>query len=243
MTTLVRIAVAALVAFILSSCNFDINLGSFTSGIAGNRKIVEQSRKITEDFTEVSVSDGLVVYVTQAKDFKIDVEADDNIIDLIATDIKNGKLRIHTRENIGMATKKIYVSLPEVMVLKSSSGAQLQCETLIESDKLTIDGSSGAQIQIELMAGNLDIDTSSGANLTVSGESNRTKVDVSSGGNIDATRLLAKICHADASSGGNLQIKVIEALIADATSGGNIGYSGEPSIQEKKSVSGSVHRY
>ncbi|MEO0473172.1 MAG: DUF2807 domain-containing protein, partial [Bacteroidota bacterium] len=46
---------------------------------------------------------------------------DSKLIDLIGTDIKNGKLRIHAIENIGRATKKIYVSLPEVTALESSS--------------------------------------------------------------------------------------------------------------------------
>ncbi|MGB6151980.1 MAG: DUF2807 domain-containing protein, partial [Pricia sp.] len=63
MTTLIRIAVAALAALLLSSCNFDINLGDFTTGKKGNGKVVNETRKITEDFTEVSASEGLMVYV------------------------------------------------------------------------------------------------------------------------------------------------------------------------------------
>ncbi|KKN14842.1 hypothetical protein LCGC14_0991990, partial [marine sediment metagenome] len=220
MTTLVRIAVAALVAFILSSCNFDMNLGDFTSGKQGNGKVVKESRDISEDFTEVSISEGLMVYLVQADEFKIDVEADENVIDLIATDIKNGKLRIHAKENIGQATKNIYVSLPEIEVLQSSSGAHLEVKNVINSDKLEVDGSSGAQLEIELIANTLDLDASSGANLTISGKANRAQVDVSSGGNINATKLNAKICDAEASSGGNLKIQVSDALTADASSGG-----------------------
>lgn len=243
MTTLVRIAVAALLALILSSCNFDINLGDFTTGKKGNGKVVKETRKISGAFTQVSASEGLMVYVTQADDFKIDVEADENIIDLIGTDIENGKLRIHARENIGTATKKIYVSLPEVTALKSSSGAQLQGEKTIKGERLEVDGSSGALIQLELMASNIEIDASSGANLTISGDTDRAEVNVSSGGNINAKELRTKSCDAEASSGGNIKIQVSETLTADASSGGNIGYSGNPKMQEKKSVSGSVHRY
>lgn len=243
MTTLVRIAVAALVAILLSSCGFDVHLGDFITGQKGNGKEVTETREITEEFTEISVSEGLAVYVTQADDFNIEVEADENIIDLIATDIKNGKLRVHTRENIGQATKNIYVSLPVVTALKGSSGAQIKGENAIKSDKLEVDGSSGAQLKLELTVNTLEIDASSGANLNISGDADRVGVDVSSGGNINAKELWTKRCTADASSGGNLRIQVSEALTADASSGGNIGYSGEPEVQEKKSVSGSVHQY
>lgn len=243
MTTLIRIAVAALVALLLSSCGFDVNLLDFATGKKGNGKEVTETRKITEEFTEISVSEGLAVYVTQADDFNIEVEADENIIDLIATDIKNGRLRVHARENIGQATKNIYVSLPEVTALKGSSGAELRGENGIRSDKLEVDGSSGAQLRLELIANSLEIDASSGANLNISGETDRAEVDVSSGGNINATELRTKSCTADASSGGNVKIQVSESLTADASSGGNIGYSGDPKVQGKKSVSGSVHHY
>jgi len=240
MTTLARIAIALLMALFLSSCAFDINFGN---GKKGNGDVISETRNTTDEFTEVSASEGLMVYVTQADDFSIEVEADENIIDLIATDIKNGKLRIHTHENIGRATKKIYVSLPEISVLKSSSGAHLNTENTIQAERLEIDGSSGANITTEFTADNVVIDASSGANLTISGTAHNADIDVSSGGNINAKKLETKTCTADASSGGNVKIQVSESLVADASSGGNISYSGDPTVEKKKSVSGSVHKY
>jgi hypothetical protein len=243
MTTLVRIAVAALVALLASSCGFDINIGDFGTGKKGNGKVVTETREIIGDFTEVFASEGLNVHVAQSDDFSIEVEADENVIDLIGTDIKNGKLRIHTRENIGDATKNIRVSLPEISALKSSSGAHLQTENTIEGDRLEIDGSSGARLKAELQANHLEMDASSGANLDISGTADRADVDVSSGGYIDAEDLSTKNCTADASSGGNVKIQVSESLTANASSGGNIAYSGNASVQKKKSVSGSVSKY
>lgn len=243
MTTLARIAIAVLVAIFLSSCGFDIKIGDFGTGEKGNGNVVTESRDISGEFTKVSASEGLLVYVTQADDFEIKVEADDNVIDLIRTDIEDGKLRIHTEENIGNATKKIYVSLPKVSELMASSGSQLRSENTIESNELVIDGSSGAILDIRLMAQILEIDASSGANLDISGATENANVDVSSGGNINAKDLIARTCTADASSGGNVKIQVEKSLIADASSGGSISYSGEPDVQKNKSVSGSVHKY
>lgn len=243
MTTLVRIAVAFLVALFLSSCGFDINIGDFAPGKKGNGNVVTDTRKVTDEFSAVSASEGIMVYVTQADDFNIEVEADENIIDLIATDIKNGKLRIHAEENIGRATKKVFVSLPNITALSGSSGSHLSSKNTIKSDRLEIDGSSGALVNVELMANDLEIDASSGANMSISGEADNTDVDVSSGGNINAKELQTKTCTADASSGGNVKIQVSKLLTADASSGGNISYSGEPNVQKKKSVSGSVHKY
>ncbi|SHI99697.1 head GIN domain-containing protein [Pseudozobellia thermophila] len=243
MTTLVRIAIAFIVAVFLSSCGFDINIGDFGTGKPGNGHVVKESRKVTADFTEVSASEGLAVYVSPGDLYKIEVEGDENIIDLIATDIKDGKLRIHAEENIGRATKNVYVSLPKITALKASSGSHLKTTAPIEGNALEIDGSSGALLHVDVTSQALEVDASSGANLTISGQADHVDVDVSSGGNVNAKGLQAKTCNADASSGGNVQIRVSESLTADATSGGNISYSGDPNVSTKKSVSGSVHQY
>ena len=242
MTTLVRITIALILTLFLSSCGFDINFGDFGSGKKGNGNVTSETREITGEFTVVSASEGLDVYVTNGDEFEITVEADENIIDLIATDIKNDRLRIHAEENIGRATKKVFVTLPEITGLKSSSGAHLSTENLVRTDKLEIDASSGANINIDMDVNEVDIDASSGANLSLSGDAQSVFVDASSGANIYAKKLISQVCRADASSGGNVSVNVSDDLTADASSGGNISYSGEAKVTKKKSVSGSVHK-
>lgn len=243
MTTLARIAIGLVLAIFASSCGMDINFGNFGTGVKGNGEVVTEKREITDDFTIVSAQEGLDVYLTQSKSFKIEVEADANVIDLIGTDIKDGKLRIHAKENIGRATKKVYVSLPEVTGLRSSSGAHLTAEQTVKSDKLEIDASSGSILEVEVVAGDVEIDASSGANIDISGRANMLYVDGSSGANIDAKDLQSKTCDADASSGSNVSVNVSDRLTADATSGGNIAYAGDPTVKKNKSVSGSVRQY
>lgn len=243
MTTLVRITIALVLALFLSSCGFDINIGDFGTGEKGNGNVVEQTREITEEFTMVDASEGIQVFVTQGNDFDILVEADENVIDLIGTNVRNGKLKVHAIENIGNATKKVYVTLPKIDGLYASSGSNLIGETKIVSKKLEIDASSGALLNATVEVSNMDIDASSGANIELSGTAKEVYVDGSSGANIKAKDLQTNECNADASSGANVSIYVSDNLTADASSGGNISYKGDPNVQKNKSVSGSVHKY
>ena len=73
MTTLVRIVIALVMTLFISSCGFDIQLGDFGTGKKGNGEIVTDTRSVNEDFTKVSVSEGLKVYLTQANEFSIEV--------------------------------------------------------------------------------------------------------------------------------------------------------------------------
>jgi len=240
MTTLVKILITLFLALFVSSCAFDVNFGN---GKKGNGVVVEESRNVSEDFTSVHASEGIDVFVTQNDAFKISIEADENIIDLIGTDVKNGRLKIHAIENIGRATKKVYVSLPDVTALESSSGADLIAQNLIESERIELDASSGSEIQVELSAREVTADASSGADIKVSGTTQVLYADASSGSDIRAKNLFTKQCTADASSGADISVNVSESLIADASSGADISYTGDATVQTKKSVSGSVHKY
>ena len=239
MTTLSRITFTLLLGLLATSCNFDINMGP---GKKGNGVIANDTRSITENFNRVSVSEGLDVYITQADDFEITIEADENIIDLIQTDIKNGRLKIHARENIGRATKKIFVSMPVIAGLSSSSGADLETKTIINADEIDLDASSGADLVVSLKASYIDASSSSGADIKISGETEDLNADASSGANINAKNLKTKTCEADASSGAGIRVDVSEKLVADASSGGDITYTGSAEVTKNKSVSGSVRK-
>ncbi|MBT8320942.1 MAG: DUF2807 domain-containing protein [Eudoraea sp.] len=240
MTTLAKITIAVLMALLLSSCAFDMSWGE---GKRGNGIVADERREVTSEFTAVVATEGLDVYVTQDRDFEILVEADENVIDLIATDIRDGKLTIHAVENIGRATKKVYVTLPEITSLKATSGADLITREGIEADEIYLDTSSGGDLKVRLSADIVHADSSSGADLRISGDANTLYADASSGADIRASEFKVKTCEADASSGADIRLNVSERLVADASSGADISYTGNAQVTKNKSVSGSVREY
>jgi hypothetical protein len=239
MITLARLTIGFLIALLTTSCGFDIDFGS---GKKGNGVVVKDRREVMEDFTAVYASEGLDVYVTQADEFEITLEADENIINLIGTDIEDGRLKIHTLQNIGRATKKVFVSLPEITALETSSGADMIASNVLEADRISLDASSGSDLVVEVNADEIHIDTSSGADIKISGKANLLYTSASSGSDIKAYDLEVRTCVAEASSGADIRVNVSDMLSANANSGGDITYSGEPKLETTKSVSGSVHR-
>ncbi len=239
MTTLARIAIAVLMALFFSSCVFDVNFGQ---GKMGNGVVATENRTVTEDFSEVSAQEGIDVFVTQGNDFSIEVEADENVLDLIGTDIRNGKLKIHAIENIGRATKRVYVTLPEVTGLYASSGADLVTRNVIRANRIALDASSGADIKASLVAEEVEADSSSGADIRLEGEAEMLRADASSGSAIKAREFSVRVCYADASSGADIDVNVSQSLIADASSGADISYTGNPTVEKNKSYSGRVHK-
>lgn len=240
MTTIARFTIAIILALLTSSCMFDLNFGS---GVRGNGQVVEESREVTEGFTAIVASEGLDVYVTQGSATAVRVEADENVIDLIGTDIQDGKLKVHAIENIGRATKKVYVTLPEITSLEAGSGADLVGQGLIRADKIRLSASSGADLKLELVADQVEADCSSGADMRLGGSANLLYADASSGADLNAGELQAKVCRTNASSGADVKVHALEELTADASSGADIHYRGDARVETRKSASGSVKKY
>tara|TARA_R100000935_G_scaffold1439_1_gene4553 strand:- start:114633 stop:115361 length:729 start_codon:yes stop_codon:yes gene_type:complete len=226
----------------LTSCNFDINFGQTN----GNGNVTTETRNVSEDFTKVRGSAGLDVYITKGTTASIKVEADENLHEIIETEITNGKLHVKTSNshNIGKAkSKKVFVTYVSLDEVASSSGADVIVNGILEAENLTLDSSSGSDLDVEVFAKTLYIDCSSGADIKVSGRASELTADASSGSEINAKDLLVVNCKAEVSSGADITVNVKESLEVDASSGGDVNYYGNPTaVKDNSSRSGSVHK-
>lgn len=213
----------------------------FTScldGIEGSGNVVRSERPVSS-FQSVAVSAGLEVILMQDSVVKVLVEADDNLQDIIKTEISNGQLRIFPERRISKCTsKKIYVTLKQIHTLEVSSGAEVTCKMDLKMSSLHVSASSGADINLAVILDRLSVEASSGANLKLSGSAGNFDVDGSSGANINAIRVQSKICNAGVSSGGQLKLFVTQRIGAHASSGGQITVEGNPAERKIEKSSG-----
>lgn len=222
-----KIIIVALIVVSAASCQFDINLGQEH----GNGNVITEERPVTANFDEVKGSAGLDVFLTKGTENKIVVEADENLMEFIETEIKNGKLHVTSRENIGRSkSKKVHVTYVQLSKVASSSGADVIVNSVLENDYITLDASSGSDLEVEVFAKEVIAETSSGADLIVSGKAVNLQADASSGSDLDAKDLYVVTCKAEASSGSDVTVHVKETLEVKATSGADINYYGEPQV-------------
>lgn len=231
------IIITLFTALALSSCNFNMNFGE-----NGNGNVVSQEREVTEDFDQVKGSAGLDVYLTQGGENKIVVEADENLLQYIETDVENGKLHLTTSRNIGNSKAlKVHVTFKDLNSVEASSGADIMGKSIIKSEYLSLKSSSGAGLNLEVFSKDLTAKTSSGADMTLVGKASSLNATASSGSELDAKKLLVLNGKAKASSGAEVTVNVKQRLETHASSGGEINYYGNPvSVNQNESNSGSV---
>ncbi len=232
--TIKQSIVLLLMTIVLSSCGIDM-----FHRIEGNGHVITEERTSNEKFTAVKVSNGIDLFLKQGQNPSILVEADDNLQDIIITEVIDGRLKIYTKKNIrGAKAKKVFVTLDSLKKLTASSGSSVRSENILKVTDLEVSTSSGANLTIEVHANHLTTSSSSGSQTEVSGQTTTYKTSASSGSSIHAYLLRSQEVIAKASSGASLQVFAAESLNAKASSGGNISFKGTPEKVTKSTSSG-----
>ncbi|MCF7561260.1 DUF2807 domain-containing protein [Sabulilitoribacter multivorans] len=241
MTTLIKFIVAAVLSLTLFSCNFDINLNS---GVTGNGDVITENRTLNEPFSTISASEGLDVYLTQSDSESLTVEADENLHDLILTEIENGVLKIHTKKNIGKASsKKVKVSFKDISSIISTSGSDVYSTNTISVENLQLTSTSGSDMKLDVNTSVLNCKSTSGSDMRLSGKTTKLIASATSGSDIKAADLIAESSEVTATSGADITVNTSKELTAKATSGGDVRYYGNPEkVNKSDSSSGSVRQ-
>ncbi len=236
MKKIINLTLSLFILIGLTSCMFD--------GVRGDGHVISKKRKISNDFIRIDASRGLDVYITKSKNISLEVEADENLHELIQTEVRNGTLYITTSKNIHFASaKKIHVSANHINEINVNSGAEVYSENTFVSEKLVLKVNSGAHANLDLKVGELSCSTSSGAEVELSGEAESFNASSSSGSDINAYKLITRKCKANASSGSDIELMVTESFDGKASSGGDIKYKGRPHRAEKNKSSGGSIRH
>jgi len=222
------------ISLTLSACVMD----GWNNGISGNGNVVDETRDIT-GFSGVRVSSGIDVYLSEGLEFEVRVEADENLMEVILTEL-NGKILVVKTERYGIRhakSKKVHVTLPELEVLKISSAGDCVGQTPFICDELKLDISSAGDLSLEVEADRIYMDISSSGDARISGKTNILDVSLSSAGDLHAFDLIAKKVDVNVSSAGDARVHATEEISMNVSSAGNIYYRGDATVIHSRSSS------
>jgi hypothetical protein len=219
-------------------------------------------------FTKISCSSGVDVELVKSTEHKIKMEAEEQEdLDEIKFEVKDGELHVWRKNKSGMTIfntrnkVNIMVSYTSLEKIQASSGSDIVSQAPVESDKLHVGASSGADIVLDINANKLGVDASSGADISLKIKTAEVKVSTSSGADIrlkgstkdaymssssgadiEAFGLEAENATANSSSAGDIELTVLKFLKATASSGGDVTYRGDARIQKSTSSGGDVEK-
>ncbi len=223
---------------IISVTQVSCVMDGWNNGISGNGNVEEEVRDVT-GFSGVHVSTGIDVYLTEGNDFKVTVEADENLLDVILTELNGEMLVVKTdRVNIRNAkSKKVHITMPELTELKISSAGDCEALTPFECDDLRLGISSAGDLSLEVEAESIKLDISSSGDARIAGTTDYLNASLSSAGDLHAFDLIAKKVDVNVSSAGDAQVHATDEISMDASSAGNIYYRGDAKVVHSRSSS------
>jgi hypothetical protein len=189
-------------------------------GVKGSGVKANETRDVPA-FKGLEVRGSANVFVTVGNEQSVTVEVDDNLMQIITTEVTDNKLVIGSKQSystrIGV---KVTIQVPELTsVAVSGSGSATLSDAKGES---------------------LDVKISGSGKVTASGEVQSLAVKVSGSGNAKLSELTAKKVSARVSGSGNVRVHATETLDAAVSGSGSVEYHGSPQVTKKVTGSGSI---
>lgn len=178
------------------------------TGAQGSGTRATQSRTVPA-FTGVELAGSNVVAVHVGGKQTVAVSGDDNLLDRVTTQVRNGNLVIDNHGSFRTsAPMSIEVTVPTLAAL-----------TLSGSGTVVVDGVRGSSLMVRAPG--------SGA-ITVSGAVDRLDANLSGSGDLQLRGLTARDVEATVSGTGKLEVDATGTLEATVSGTGAIFYSGNP---------------
>jgi hypothetical protein len=213
--------------------------------VTGSGKIVTEARQVS-GFTRVVIAGSGDAVLVQGAEEGVVVEADDNLMQYVRTEVRDGALYLDTRSsNRPMSispskTIRFTVTLKSLDGITVSGAGDVTAEA-IATPKLDIAVSGAGDVSIgALKTEALAVAVSGAGNIELSGEAGIQSVAISGAGDYVAGDLRSASASVAISGAGDATVWATDTLEARVSGMGSVGFYGEPTVTRSVSGVGSI---
>ncbi|MBS0027397.1 head GIN domain-containing protein [Chitinophaga sp. 22321] len=212
--------------------------------IRGNG-VMKQEPRDASPFTDISTSGVYKVVIEQGNTHSIRIDAEENLLPYIVTEIVGGELRIHTKRGYDVQpTKeiKVYVTLQKVDRLSASGAGGFTSTGTLKSDRIELSFSGAADANLDIRTELLKVGVSGASNIKLKGSSDKAEYGISGAADIEALDLSTNDAKIGISGTGKANVFVQKKMDVSISGMGNIRYKGEPGITQAISGMGKINK-
>jgi len=209
-----------------------------------NENISKEERTVSL-FTKVSLSGGIDLTIEQGDSKTISVEASDNAIDNLVTEVKNGELKIYFDKSIRRVKKAhVYITVNNLEKISASGGSDIESKGTLKFDELAIHSSGGSDIELDLQVKHLDCHTSGGSDVDLYGSAETLDLHASGGSDFNGFNFKTREAIVSASGGSDSNVYASEIIEVQASGASDVNFKGNPKQTKlKSSGSSDIHSY
>ena len=233
-------------ALLVASCSF-IGGSGLAGGVPGSGNVQTEIRE-PGAFEGIAIEyPGAEIIVQQGEKATVELEADDNLLPQLSTEVVSGTLTIKSVETDWNAMVnpskpvKIDITVKDLTaIVLSAPVGDLKVNDL-QADMLKLVVSGGAQVRLNgIHVDLLDSVLSGAGDIQASGTADEVKLVLSGLGDFNAADLQSNKADIELSGMGGATVRVEEELAATITGAGSIQYFGNPHVEQSVNGAGSV---
>ena len=212
---------------------------------SGSGNVKSQTREVS-DFHAIEVDYPAQLTITQGKAASVKVEAEDNLLPGLITQVKDGRLNMSYKPKDGKyvnATKivKITIVVKNLDNIHFSSAGELTVNGL-KTDALDFSLNGAGKVTLnEVTIKDLKMDLSGAGSLDAIGTADNLDVNISGFGGFNGADLHSRTAKVNISGAGSATVWVDDNLNANVSGAGSIDYYGSASVTKNVSGVGSVN--
>lgn len=200
-------------------------------------------------FHALEVGGPFDVKLTQGSTESVRVEAPEEVIGRITTEVSNGVLKVYNKHNESFHWgdafhhRKIlvYVTVKDINSIGVTGSGDVAFTEGIHADKLTLHVSGSGDVNGMLEVKDLEAGISGSGDVKLSGHADNTQIRISGSGDYSARGLHTANTTVHISGSGDASVYATNKLDASVSGSGDISYGGSPkSVFKSKSGSGDI---
>jgi hypothetical protein len=204
----------------------------FGPGVRGSGNVISSIREVSS-FDSIRIDYPARVLISQGNTESLKVEAEDNLLAGLKTEVRNNELRIYYKSQDGEhvnPTKAVTITITvrDLNSIHFSSAGELIVNGL-EADNLEVNLSGAGNVELnDISVRGLNINLSGAGSATASGSADDLSLNISGFGDFDGEDLEGQTADVNISGAGSATVWVEEELDATISGAGSVNYYGSP---------------
>lgn len=227
--------------FLFGTRNFHFNSLGF--GIKGEGPVKTETRAAS-DFHAIESSIAGDVEVSISDNYFVEVQAQENLLPLLKTEVEDGTLKIYFSESVSYnETLKIRVSAPAFDHFSLGGSGVMRVLGPIRSEKMKMEVAGSGDIVIkEAEFGSASASIAGSGSIELGGKSGSLRTEIAGSGDVEAKQMSVNDLDVAISGSGSVSCDVVQNLKASIAGSGDVYYSGQPTVETNVSGSGTVKK-
>ena len=238
-----KLATLSLVLLFSASCT-----AQWGKKVKGNGNVVTIERSVG-DYDGIGVSGWFDVELVDGSEGELTIKGEDNLLEHIVTEVKNGKLSIKVEKGYNLKPSSwdggivITVPVEDINSIALSGSGDIVGKTTLKANNFKTAMSGSGDITLDVDVSSISASMSGSGDITLSGNAGDFDATISGSGDIKAYDLDADNVDATVSGSADIKVTAKKVLKARVSGSGDISYRGNPEkVDTKTSGSGDISK-